>query len=139
MVQALSPVQIVETYLQYPMIPNPVADSAFTSPERIIHFTGGRVMHDPSQCVAFNKKRYNWVKKRFIKTDLVQNSNDGTDIVYNIGTLYGAWPDGILFAGNRYVDRYVLRNGLIISMDVWNDSAEWLLDPNLKQSLRVVP
>ena len=27
----------------------------------------------------------------------------------------------------NYVDRYVVRNGLIAEMDVWNDSAEWLL------------
>ena len=48
-------------------------------------------------------------------------------IVYNIGTLYGAWLDGTPFEGNRYVDRYVVRDGLIVKMDVWNDSAEWLL------------
>jgi hypothetical protein len=48
-------------------------------------------------------------------------------VVYNIGTLYGEWPDGTEFSGNRYVDRYVLRDGLIVRMEVWNDSAEILL------------
>jgi len=48
-------------------------------------------------------------------------------VVYSLGTLYGAWPDGTAFEGNRYVDRYVVRHGLISRMDVWNDSAEWLL------------
>jgi hypothetical protein len=51
---------------------------------------------------------------------------EGT-VVYSLGTLYGAWPDGTPFEGNRYVDRYVVRDGLIVEMDVWNDSAEWLL------------
>jgi hypothetical protein len=37
------------------------------------------------------------------------------------------WPDGEAFEGNRYVDRYVIRHGLIVQMDVWNDSAERLL------------
>jgi hypothetical protein len=46
---------------------------------------------------------------------------------YNRGTLHGAWLDGTPFEGNRYVDRYVVRHGLIVEMDVWNDSAEWLL------------
>jgi hypothetical protein len=41
--------------------------------------------------------------------------------------LYGAWPDGTPFEGNRYVDRYVVCHGLITEMDVWNDSAEWIL------------
>ena len=31
------------------------------------------------------------------------------------------------FSGNRYVDRFVVRRGKIIRMDVWNDSAEILL------------
>ena len=48
-------------------------------------------------------------------------------VVYSLGTLYGEWPDGTPFEGNRYVDRYVVRGGLITEMDVWNDSAEWLL------------
>ena len=48
-------------------------------------------------------------------------------MVYSVGTLYGEWPDGTSFEGNRYVDRYVVRNGKIVKMEVWNDSAEWLL------------
>ncbi len=40
--------------------------------------------------------------------------------------LYGEWPDGTPFEGNRYVDRYVVRRGKIVQMEVWNDSAEWL-------------
>ena len=43
------------------------------------------------------------------------------------GTLYGEWPDGTPFAGNRYVDRYVLSHGKIVEMAVWNDSAERML------------
>ena len=43
------------------------------------------------------------------------------------GNRVGAWPDGTAFEGNRYVDRYVVRHGKICEMDVWNDSAEWLL------------
>jgi hypothetical protein len=51
-------------------------------------------------------------------------------IVYSLGTLYGEWPDGEPFEGNRYVDRFVVRDGLIVKMDVWNDSAERLLQRN---------
>ena len=36
-------------------------------------------------------------------------------------------PDGTAFEGKRYVDRYVVRRGKIVKMEVWNDSAEWLL------------
>jgi hypothetical protein len=52
---------------------------------------------------------------------------DGETVVYSLGTLYGEWPDGTPFEGNRYVDRYVVRAGMITHLDVWNDSAEWML------------
>jgi hypothetical protein len=52
---------------------------------------------------------------------------DGEVVIYSLGTLYGEWPDGTAFEGNRYVDRYVVRNGFITQMGVWNDSVEWIL------------
>jgi len=118
---------VVEQFLRTIMIPDPVAARAFTVADLHIRFTGGREMIDPSQCSAFNATRYAWVKKRFESTDVVAGATDDHAVVYNIGTLYGAWPDGTPFEGNRYVDRYVVRHGLIVQMDVWNDSAEWLL------------
>lgn len=121
------PKEIVEEFLRIIMIPDPAGARAFTSPELRIHFTGGRVMRDPSECSAFNAGRYAWVKKRFEQTDLVAGATDQEAIVYNIGTLYGEWPDGTPFEGNRYVDRYVVKQGKIVQMDVWNDSAEWML------------
>ena len=118
---------LVETFLQTIMVPDPEGARAFTAPDLRIRFTGGREMTDPADCSRFNASRYAWVKKRFEQTDVVAGATEAEAIVYNIGTLYGAWPDGTLFEGNRYVDRYVVRHGLIVQMDVWNDSAEWLL------------
>ncbi len=71
--------------------------------------------------------RYRWVKKRIDATESVVGGNDAEAVVYSRGRLYGEWPDGTAFEGNRYVDRYVICSGLITHMDVWNDSAEWLL------------
>ncbi|HIB5985967.1 TPA: nuclear transport factor 2 family protein, partial [Klebsiella pneumoniae] len=34
---------------------------------------------------------------------------------------------------NRYLDRYEVKGGEITMMDVWNDSAEWILEPKLNQ------
>ena len=119
--------EIVEEFLRIIMIPDPVAARAFVSPQLRIRFTGAREMKDPTECSAFNASRYKWVKKKFEQTDLVAGDNDNEAIVYNIGTLYGEWLDGTPFEGNRYVDRYVVKDGLIVQMDVWNDSAEWLL------------
>jgi hypothetical protein len=118
---------IVDTYLTLLMKPDPQAARQFVAPTLRIRFTGGREMTDPAQCTAFNQSRYRWVKKRFESTDVVVGVTPAHAVVYNRGTLYGEWPDGTPFEGNRYVDRYVLRDGLITEMDVWNDSAEWLL------------
>lgn len=118
---------IVDEYLRILMIPDPVAASRFVAPDLRIRFTGGRMMRQPAECAAFNASRYAWVKKRIEKTELMEGSSPAEAVVYSLGTLHGAWPDGTPFEGNRYVDRYVLRDGLITQMEVWNDSAEWLL------------
>jgi hypothetical protein len=125
--KSAGPREIVEEFLRIIMIPDPAGARVFTSPELRIRFTGGREMRDPTECSAFNASRYAWVKKRFERTDVVEGANDEEAIVYNIGTLHGEWLDRTAFEGNRYVDRYVVRHGKIVQMDVWNDSAEWLL------------
>lgn len=118
---------IVDEYLRLLMIPDPAAARRFVAPDLRIRFTGGRAMSDPSECAAFNASRYRWVKKRVDRTETVAGGSLAETVVYSLGTLYGEWPDGTPFEGNRYVDRYVVREGLIVQMDVWNDSAEWLL------------
>jgi hypothetical protein len=123
--------EVVNEFLRLVMIPDPVAASRYTAPDMTIIFTGKRTMRVPADCTKFNASRYKWVKKRIERTDVVMPSEQetalGEVVVYSIGTLYGEWPDGQPFEGNRYVDRYVVTNGLITQMDVWNDSAEWLL------------
>ena len=126
-----SAADIVNEFLRLIMIPDPPAASRYTAPDMKILFTGGRAMREPAECTKFNASRYKWVKKRIERTDAVIQTAEELArremIVYSIGTLYGEWPDGTPFEGNRYVDRYVVKNGLITHMDVWNDSAEWLL------------
>jgi len=118
-------IRIVEAYLDASMIPDPETAARYISPDLVFTFTGGRRFAHPRDAAAFNAGRYQWVKKKRERSDASQG--DGECIVYNIGTLYGAWPDGTPFEGNRYVDRFVVRDGLIVKMDVWNDSAERLL------------
>jgi len=122
-----TPQAIVDEFLRIIMIPDPVSARAFVAPDLRIRFTGAREMRDPTECSAFNASRYQWVKKRIERTDVVAGGTVAEAIVYSVGTLYGAWPDGTPFEGNRYVDRYVVRDGLIVQMDVWNDSAERML------------
>ena len=121
------PVKIVEEYLRLHMIPDPDAARQYCAPDIEIRFTGNRLMHDPAEATAFNRARYKWVKKKFGPTHVVADGSAEENTVYQTGTLYGEWLDGTPFEGNRYVDRYVVRAGRIVQMDVWNDSAEWIL------------
>lgn len=118
---------VVEDFLRLIMVPDPVAASRHVDPQLRIRFTGGRPMSAPAECSAFNARRYAWVKKRLGPTEVVAGATADHAVVYSTGTLHGAWPDGTSFEGNRYVDRYVVRQGLIVDMQVWNDSAEWML------------
>lgn len=122
-----TPAEIVDEFLRLVMIPDPASASRYTAPDIRIRFTGNRPMTAPGDTSAFNAKRYAWVKKKIERTETVAGDTEDETVVYSLGTLYGAWPDGTAFEGNRYVDRYVVRRGLIVQMDVWNDSAEWLL------------
>ena len=120
-------VEIVDRFLQLIMIPDPAQARNFVAQDLKIVFTGGVAMTDPSECAAYNAKRYAWVKKKFDRYEVVEGASDQQTIVYSLGTLYGAWPDGQPFEANRYVDRYVIENGMITEMHVWNDSAERIL------------
>ena len=120
--------EIVERFLVASMIPDPETAARYIAPDLNITFTGGRKYSHPSETAAFNAGRYKWVKKKMERTDVVPGV--GETIVYNLGTLYGEWHDGTAFEGNRYVDRFVVRGGKIVQMDVWNDSAERLLTRN---------
>jgi ketosteroid isomerase-like protein len=120
-----SDADIVRAYLEASMRPDPDAAAKFMKPGTTITFTGGRVFDHPRGPTGFNASRYAWVKKRMDRFDVCPGN--GETVVYSVGTLYGAWPDGTPFEGNRYVDRFVVKDGLIVAMDVWNDSAERLL------------
>lgn len=119
--------QIVDSYLKTLMIPDPVGARKYIAPDLEIIFTGGRRMHDPAECAAFNATRYAWVKKRYERLEVMAGASKDQAVVYSLGTLFGAWPDQTPFEGNRYIDRYIVKNGLITHMSVWNDSAEIIL------------
>ena len=82
-------------------------------------FPGG---HEFFDCTALPRRAlgiYRWVTKRFERIDEFAATDEV--IVYNYGTLRGAWLDGQPFDGVRYIDRFVVRDGRITDQQVWND------------------
>ncbi|AZQ69369.1 nuclear transport factor 2 family protein [Silicimonas algicola] len=118
----------VETYLELSMVPDPEGAARHIAPGFRLIFTGGRTFTSPADSAAFNARRYKWVKKRFLRTDAAFDETTGEVRVFNTGYLYGEWPDGTAFETNRYIDIFTVRDGLIVESQVWNDSAEILLD-----------
>jgi hypothetical protein len=123
--QTSDDVAIVRAFLDASMKPDAERAASYVAPDFKLTFTGGRTFDHPSGSIGFNARRYRWVKKAMDRFDVVPGSEE--TIVYSIGMLYGEWPDGTPFKDNRYVDRFVVRGGKIIQMDVWNDSAERIL------------
>jgi len=116
---------IVLAYLEASMVPDPETAARYVADDVRITFTGGREFAHPRETTAFNAGRYRWVKKRMERLDVAPQAD--RTVVYSLGTLYGEWPDGTPFEGNRYVDRFEVVGGRIVRMEVWNDSAERML------------
>jgi hypothetical protein len=72
--------------------------------------------------VANAKGRYLWIKKHRDRYFVGVNGDQTT--VTSIGTLYGENLAGVPFEGIRYVDVFVIENGLITEQMVWNDLCE---------------
>jgi ketosteroid isomerase-like protein len=132
MIEQNEAVRIVSNFLEASMAPDPERAATFMAADVRITFTGGRVMDGTRAMTEFNRGRYAWVRKSLGQFDWTERSDH--TVVYSNGTLYGEWPDGRTFSGNRYLDRFEVRDGRITRMDVWNDSAEWLLNPLLNRS-----
>lgn len=124
-------IEIVSKFLDASMEPNPKLAATYMSSDVKITFTGRREMPDAETITQFNKSRYQWVKKSIKQYDAMQKEDHC--VVYSIGFLYGQWPDGSEFNGNRYTDRFEVRGGKITKMDVLNDSAEWILTPEINR------
>lgn len=120
--------EIVRAFLEASMKPDAERAASFIARDFKLTFTGGRTYDHPSGSIGFNARRYRWVKKSMERFDVVPGADE--TIVYSIGTLYGEWADGTAFKDNRYIDRFVVRDGKITQMDVWNDSAERILVRN---------
>lgn len=94
------------------------------APDAELTFVGRR-LGSAAEIGAFNATRYRRVAKSIEQWDVAFGGE--RVVVTSVGTLYGEWLDGTPFEGNRYIDRFVLTDGRITRMDVWNDSAERML------------
>lgn len=114
-------VETVRTVILAAMAGDEAAIARHFAPDAELVFVGRRLAA-ASEIGAFNAGRYRRVAKIIEAWDVA--FGDTRTVVTSVGTLHGEWLDGTPFEGNRYIDRFVLVDGRIVRMDVWNDSAE---------------
>jgi hypothetical protein len=93
--------------------------NAYLAPGCQMLFPGGAVFTDCTELPVRAASTYRWVKKVFERFD--EHETPAGTVVYNYGGLFGEWLDGEPFAGVRYIDRFLVRDGRIVDQKVWND------------------
>jgi len=94
----------------------------FLTKDFTMTFPGGVEFTSLGQLVDWSKTRYQCIAKTYDQFD--QSQLDNKTIVYCYGTLNGTWLDGTQFSGIRFIDRFVVVDGLLQSQLVWNDLGE---------------
>ena len=94
----------------------------YLSPSCTMIFPGGKVIHSLDELVEWSKERYSFVKKEFEKFDIFDGEDE--QIIYSIGMLNGRDNNKKIIKDVRYIDRFTIREGKIINIQVWNDLAE---------------
>ena len=87
----------------------------------VLVFPQGR-FDDLGEMAAAMAGRYSAIAKTYDTWD-VMKTDSGT-VVVTTGTLSGVNLHGVDFAGVRFCDRFVVKDGLIHEQHVWNDLAE---------------
>lgn len=95
--------------------------ASYLADEAVLVFPQGR-FDDLEEMAAAMAGRYSAISKTYDTWDLMEN--DGGTVVVTTGTLSGVNLHGVDFAGVRFCDRFVVRDGLIHEQHVWNDLAE---------------
>lgn len=117
------PCELVRSYLQAMEARDLDRAQGMLADGFAMQFPGTGPMRTLEELIAWSKPRYQSVTKTYAGFDALQSAGAAT-IVYCRGTLSGAWPDGTLFEGIRFIDRFEIEDGKLTRQDVWNDIAE---------------
>ncbi len=98
------------------------AAEAMLAPEFRMTFPAAPALSSINDLIDWAKERYRFVKKTIASSEAFHH--EGCAVVYIKGTLSGQWPDGTLFEGIRFIDRFEIKGGKLISQEVWNDIAK---------------
>ena len=118
----MSPNQLVQGYLAAMEARDLPRAQSMLAPGFTMQFPGPVTFTALAQLIEWAKPRYRFVNKTYQRFDAAL-APEGA-VVYCFGTLAGEWPDGVAFAGIRFIDRFTVANGKLMDQTVWNDLAE---------------
>lgn len=117
----IDPTETVRTFLMAMQDRDLDKAKSLLAPEFVMTFPGDVSLTRLEDLVVWAKGRYQYVKKVFESFDTAWKSDHA--VVHCHGTLHGQWLDGSEFAGIRFIDRFEVKNGLLVRQQVWNDMA----------------
>ena len=117
-----NPEQTVRTYLAAMEARELDTARGMLAPGFTMEFPGPVRMKSLDELLAWAKPRYRFVRKTYERFDTCVEATGA--VVYCFGTLGGEWPDGTPFSGIRFIDRFTVRDGILMDQTVWNDLGE---------------
>ena len=128
-------VEIVDSYLRL-MGERKLDEAAkYLSEDAKLTFPGGVTFSDLPSMVADAATRYKTAGKHRDEFYVGTRASDGATTCVSTGTLFGTTLWGTTFSDVRYIDLFVIRDGLIREQYVWNDLADTGAVPLLIQLL----
>jgi hypothetical protein len=112
---------IVDRYLQLCEDREFAQAKQFLAPNARLQFPGKIEYRSLEEQFASPHTVYQWVRKRRLRYS--EGTSGDAQTVVSMGELYGIDKQGKPFEGVRYVDYFVIRDGLIVEQLVWNDLA----------------
>lgn len=100
------------------------AAAKLLAPDFAMTWPGGAHFTSFEELAAWGKGRYRSVRNYYEAFEEAP-VDDGT-AVFVIGTLTGEFGDGTPFAGVRFAERVLVRDGKIAALHVWSDMADAL-------------
>jgi hypothetical protein len=130
-----SPIEIVDEYLRLFGERRLDEAAAFLAEGAVLIFPGRARFADLPAMVEDAAKRYRSVQKHRDEFFVGTRASDGATVCVSSGRLYGTTLWGQQFEDVRYIDLFVIRDGLIHEQHVWNDLAETGAAPLLVQRM----
>lgn len=94
----------------------------YLSEDFVMTFPGSGTLTSLNQLVEWSRGRYRFVMKTLAAVNVAYEMDQ--IVVFVHGTLHGEWPDGTNFKDVRFIDRFEIRDDLLVRQDVWNDLAD---------------